>query len=480
MSEIAVPFTPEARQCPYGDHESPDFSAVVALGELTCGYMPRVAELVPEYKELVEAFNPLSENAASHIETVVKESASLWQERNRCLQAYRISYDPALSILPPGTFSDKEPAYPATYTEQEELENLFREKHSEGGTPGERAFWQRNRFPSSLEADMRTALLDGRSLHVDPDMWARYEGIYKEHLTLGTEEDMLRLWAYRNSEFQKNTGRGVFDLKGAKFLQAEGRFDSFVYAHCNTGADAKLFVPDTLVMPIGEYGEQFAERLLRATIVAMEITGQGLEEDATRVVKEHESVLREHTARGQSEGKARYDYDFNLLGWDKVTGAAPLATLQEGILSVMQTIALLTANKVPGYDNPDDLLRDIVAQGVIERFTRRVSMGYVGPLTLFGAYYPHPLTTSNGKLELTDELSMILKENKAKSRSQALEKLQSRHAYIQEPEMYAQQDIVGFGIACPAARGGIQRLAEAISEVDRVLGGTRTDTHQLI
>src|SRR5688500_2282235 len=102
-----------------------------------------------------------------------------------------------------------------------------------------------------------------------------------------------------------------------------------------------------LFMPVGEYGPRFSEKLLRTTVYLVNRAQQVLGESTRNLAQAHPDIIARHTTRGH-EGRP--------------LDATLVSTMQEGARSTMEVIALLTADKVPGYDNPERLLEAIVAQ----------------------------------------------------------------------------------------------------------------------
>jgi hypothetical protein len=98
----------------------------------------------------------------------------------------------------------------------------------------------------------------------------------------------------------------------------------------------------------------------------------------------------------------------------------------------MEVIALLTADRVQGYDDPNVLLEAIIDQGIIEEFTRAIPMGLIGPLVFAGKYFPNLLLhDGSGKLVLNP---LIMNEIKRVKREMARQDMAEWMVYWSVPE----------------------------------------------
>lgn len=485
MSEIA--------KCPFGyDEELPlifeeeHYGALEAPAEVSepvpDDYEPSVSENIPDFQKLREALDPFTKLAADRIKAnlltdpEVKESAGQHE-------TYSISYRPEFAILPPGLFDESIAAFPQTHEENDALFEAFEQRHAVSGTAVEQQKWgpvhtERASGPiwgfNQLRDTVRSHIIYGEPLELDPKEHTRYEETYKEHIAKGTEAHMLELWTYRSREVSKNSPKLGRDKKETRFDRAPGRFAEFIYTHVDVNAPDFISVPSSIVMPVGAYGREFAEKLLRATAVAMEQASHVVDAEASEIAEKYDDVLGRRTARGAAE---RYkDYSKNIFRpegaeHNPTTEYTPKAILQEGILSVMQAVALLTADKVPGYDDPDELLDDLVDQGVIERFTRKLPMGYVGPLTLKGAYFPNPLHVEEGRLTFSEPFAEHLRAERKPFIETALTWLAMKHDYADNPDFLKDFDEGSLAIMCPVASelGGLRAISEAVRDIHKQL-----------
>lgn len=285
---------------------------------------------------------------------------------------------------------------------------------------------------------------------------SEYRAVYEAHKAHGTEDDFIGLCNYRIRESRKHVdGRlNVFT----------GRFSEYVVTKPNID-DAATGLPEVLMMPVGAYGEAFARKLLLATRTTMESMNNSAKVDAeaAQAAAQNKKLLAEFTVRGAHEYEATGD-----VSQDTVK-----ATLLEGALSVMQVLAWLTAEKVPGYENPDELFNDIIDQGLVEKLTRKLTMGTIGPTAVMGIYPEHALTVVDGKLDLSEDLLAILAERKAATIPPILDDLIARYDHEKwsggdiKDEIYQAGTGHTTGIMCPAAGkdGGVRQSAEALKAV---------------
>ncbi len=310
-----------------------------------------------------------------------------------------------------------------------------------------------NQAPKDASPQAKAALVEQYLRHSEhPEA---YKATHEAYKARDAEDDFIGLCEYRiRTSKHHMSGLEVFT----------GRFSEFVVTKPDLGP-AETGLPEALIMPIGEYGEAFARKLLMATRATMESFNRSTEADtvAAQTASQHQKLLIEHTARGA--------YEYATSG--EVTGDSVKAALLEGTLSVMQVLAWLTAEKVPGYENPDDLVNDIIDQGLIEKLTRKITMATIGPTVVKGFYPKQPLMVANEKLDLSENLVKILAERKEAAEPLALEGLVARYNHKQwsggedKAEIYAAGRFATTGIICPAAGkdGGVRQAANALKAV---------------
>ncbi len=159
----------------------------------------------------------------------------------------------------------------------------------------------------------------------------------------------------------------------AKFLQSLGlkRSPQVLYgAIHNDILELKYSFGNFALLPIGEYGEAFARDLFKA-MQLMNACTLLVKEQAQSIATSHRDVFQQ-TARGR----------------DSIENGAWFA-LQEGVLSLFQTLSLCTAEKVEGYDNPEQLLRDVITAELPNQLAYLAPAATIGPLSLMGKYIVH-------------------------------------------------------------------------------------------
>ena len=339
-------------------------------------------------------------------------------------------------------------------------------------------------------------------------LWADYEAVNSEKGVSSKEsrqasdkfylfiEELKKKYAQRHPEVSKNTlrsidykidrwfdndriNKGVFDAEAWKKYEQQvaqlnpaeqTEIESFSNLRRNNVGKARCFsdsmqrsghsvfahnryahsqdLTSNLAVPVGEYGIEFAQRNISATALMQAAAYTNVRELARQVTEGHEDTLQKYTARA--------------AGKPEPTAETTMDSLQEGILSVMQSVAILTQEKVEGYDDPIALLEDIVKSGLIERLARYTPMGFVGPMALSGKYCQNSLVRTNDGLAFSEGFEDYLKE-KRDEYVKMVEKVAER-----DDSKSVLQDISQpIGRVCPVSGkgGGIQALANTYLEL---------------
>jgi len=225
--------------------------------------------------------------------------------------------------------------------------------------------------------------------------------------------------------------------KAKHFSDSMQQTDTFLFAH-NRHAQSKNLT-SSLVMPVGEYGAEFAQRAVATTALIQAAAHRSIHQLAGQVTEGHEATLHEYTARAHEAPEA--------------TAETTMETLQEGIMTIMQSVAILTAEKVDGYDDPIALLEDIVKSGLIERLARYTPMGFVGPMAISGRYMPNSLVRTETGLVFSEDFEEFLRERRDKYMGEYV-----LRAVSDDTKRKGAQPL---GRICPVSGkgGGIQALA---------------------
>jgi len=269
------------------------------------------------------------------------------------------------------------------------------------------------------------------------------------------EGALAQLSESEQDEYEKYTANrwsNVYKWQRVKsdpgFVQA----DNIVYAHDPELSPDGANVLNHPVVAVGEYGEEFAKELVSVALAMNRKAEEVLSPIAEAATEQKADLLTMYTARANEEGAS-----------SKTTKD----TVNEGILSIMQVLAVLTSEKVEGYDDPHELVRALVSSGLVERFARYSPMGMVGPMALGGYHLPGSLEQDEDGLAFSEKLSAYLKKERdayfgliATIRADAEEQLRGQKGKGQ----------IYLGTTCPVAgKGdGIRRLSEAfVNSLDK-------------
>ena len=298
------------------------------------------------------------------------------------------------------------------------------------------------------ELPFRFDAITAYDVPIDPDTWKRYlevangqlDGFF--HLELVGQHRRINT---RNMLMSKN--------KLVKSPQV-ARFETYMYRSTATifSAEGSYMPAPTafVVMPIGAYGSEFAESLLKTTLYTIERADMSCGELADQLAEGHEELIKMHTVRGSAANEGR------------TPGNALLANLEEGALSIAQSLALLTAQKVEGYDDPMKLSRAIIENGLIEQFTRAVPMGLVGPFVLSGCFFRDAVQKTDTGVRLNPEVMELIKLWRHKQIGEAMLQWAKYNKFI---GMGMDSPIPSVtGLPCPAAfaHGGITSVSRAM------------------
>lgn len=176
----------------------------------------------------------------------------------------------------------------------------------------------------------------------------------------------------------------------------------------NAVTDARIF--NNRILGIGEYGLEYAQRLVMAETIG-----------AIAIRKSLEVFVQWEEEVGEEEVSKLVR---SILPAGEIEGASQLPqqlTAFEGILSVMQTVNMLTSQRHEDYEDPDSLVEDIILNGLVGRFARKMpALGIFGPLSLAGLHAFEPLSGSGNELRLSPELESNMTRTRRRYRDEAL------------------------------------------------------------
>ncbi|HSX09153.1 MAG TPA: hypothetical protein VLF93_03305 [Candidatus Saccharimonadales bacterium] len=197
------------------------------------------------------------------------------------------------------------------------------------------------------------------------------------------------------SNYGFNSSRGFFE-------QADGRYNHFLMTV--TSSPYRQVTP--LRAPIGEYGSELAEKMLRTMMFLVEFAGQDRQTHDAFIhkVDTHRNVAERHILRG---------LDKNSSGPEE--GA--VASLQEGIPSMFSVLFMHTAEKIKGYENnPDGAVKLVCESDLINATTGISPLAVAFPMQAYGSYFRNPNEfADNNKLVCSTKLIKSLEIMKIKS-----------------------------------------------------------------
>jgi hypothetical protein len=363
-----------------------------------------------------------------------------------------------LVYLPPHIFGNLddpnwEPRVPETPAEFEALKKKYEENRSNG--------WMDNpingnsNFSSSPESFLKVLewMREHNMTDLDKESWETYRQAEIRQYESGCNQvDVLASYRFQSADSMVGFDymRQLFEDAGvARTQYSIGVFDA---PRRHEAMDGGTTPADYFVLPVGEYGEQWAEKLLRLGVFTKrEATAAAQNFDVRDAANEHKTVIREHTARGRiSPPEVPVDEKLGHMG-------------EESTTSVMQTLSLLTAHKVPGFDNPEDLARAVIDAGLVEEFTRETPAGLVAPFAFSGRTFPNLVErTENGGVQLNPMVMEHIKRAKDAQVKVMAEGWDQHYASGGETK---RADMLG--LICPAAmpHGAVGKLARAMGRL---------------
>lgn len=412
----------------------------------------------PVLNALRAVVEPLAEELSTYVEADTDHADGVSRETLSTYVQHNIPFGLPYTLLPPRFFSDLEsgseaPKMPQSENNAHELVEAYRKRCQKPPIAGMPEGTYTAPMPERMGHILHDVLwMMDRKVAINPQTWEQYRQAAREQAQQGRYDmDMISLG-------RGNAIKNMYHfppLVNLSYKHAIGRFEHFMTMPTAAldvdGPSYGLLPAGYLFMPEGAYGPRFSEKVMRATAYMINSAQQVLGEQASYLANTYPDAVEQHTTRRRDGRPA---------------DASLVSVTQEGSRSNMEVIALLTADKVEGYDDPDELLGAIIEQGVIEKFTRAVPMGFVGPLVFSGRYFPGLLThNGNGKLTLN---ASIMNEIKAAKREMARQDMGEWAAYWSIPEdERREKDIMpptATQLLCPAVmpRGALPRMNGAL------------------
>lgn len=277
------------------------------------------------------------------------------------------------------------------------------------------------------------------------------------------------LYAERRNGTTDSPPAGLQEITAGILELCKGSFEVYVAAPANVRHDDVSADLRSVRIPVGEYGEQDAIKLLTGTVKAVRVAEALYDEfGALATNGKNADLLRYHTYQGLTL---------------KDPTAALVVTVQQGLIVSAGGAAILTAEKVPQFMDGVTLVRELEnAESLTTLFARRVGSRVISTLAQYGCYPLPPLcvgdggdaTLSRATLHCAD-VTRVFSRQEAKQFRAALpgiaERLHIAHATgdMEEVLKLEQEYLLthyqaSLGTTCPGAtRGGsVQQSIETI------------------
>lgn len=157
------------------------------------------------------------------------------------------------------------------------------------------------------------------------------------------------------------------------------------------------FLVSTVAVPVGEYGETFALDILRASTILKRAAKELIADEAMKLKESNPAIVGRTLLDLQRSGQPRAGR-FN----------SPLATLQDGIDSIADAIALALGQRNGGPDDPMEALRAITQQRIVEALSLRLAFGVLAPSRASNALFENPVVWEDGTPALASEFRQQL------------------------------------------------------------------------
>lgn len=267
-------------------------------------------------------------------------------------------------------------------------------------------------------------------------------------LTFGDHRPSAERFAIRGTREQERYMEGItsnmrINAKTINGIQkvATERFIACYFAPVDIPfAEENRFLAYSIMAPIGEYGPAFSSRLLDTTVVMLRLAGSVSSAQAEDIKISNQALVH-RTARND-----------------------PLDTLREGVISILHSVSLVLAKKIPGYGDPEAALSAVIGASLPAKLSSVAPAAFVGPLNLCGRFVPNMVQVDrNGNIRLSSNFIERI-AGPAKLHRENVNDGQHR------------SDTAMTGLGCPVGRTdpvsgkkGLQEVADAFLHVHRKL-----------
>jgi hypothetical protein len=213
------------------------------------------------------------------------------------------------------------------------------------------------------------------------------------------------------------------------------RYTQEYHALSETEVGKASKIVDSFEVPVGAYGEAFTKRLAETTRVMLKLSEIVAGGKAHNVNRQFSDLIFNETARSY---KDRID----------VYKDPPLATLQEGIISITDAISLLVAEKQDGFDDPDAYLEALILKNLPSHLSQHFPLGIMAPTLRRGEYIKDLVEVDDdGSPQVAEAFVRGIAEIKSTYRDRA-------RRYWTGPKPKSQRNDSFTGHGCPVGKKG--------------------------
>ena len=234
-----------------------------------------------------------------------------------------------------------------------------------------------------------------------------------------------------------------------------GRYERYFWSPVKNFDDTSNHISDTVVIPVGKYGEALAIRMLLTTHILISLADQYAKPQTEEIEARYWVLLAWETATGRTKREAMErleainyvkgdSIDERLLQEYKVdlqnsSRNSTMDAFKEGIQSTQASISSLMAETVAGYETAEHCLEQIIGHKLPQQFSQRVPFGYTLPVIRRGRFLPKIL-------EISPESKLKLSRHFREGRRYFKEEYLEDKVYPN-----SQRNAGFFGLGCPAS-----------------------------
>lgn len=189
-----------------------------------------------------------------------------------------------------------------------------------------------------------------------------------------------------------------------------GNYHHFLWSPIDDYSPTISQAVDTTVVPVGEYGENFAKKMLLTTNILAKLFDKFFEDIAKEVEKKNWDLVINETARGRekqkaiqqeksfchwdeeplSDKKTKHIYDVyhenRTLSKKESSRISVQDSFKEGLQSVQAALSSLLPEKVANLEE-NEILAKVINSGLAVQFAKIVPFGYTLPVIRRGKFF---------------------------------------------------------------------------------------------